>query len=123
MPGPHWLRSKGLAATGPKSILTIGAGVSGLFAGIHGQMYGYQTKLVEKHKIPGGLVTAFRRKSYLVDIGIHWLTGSGPGLHLHPYWNEVGPLAGRKFVPLDRYVVYYRAEGRVVNSYCDGVHV
>jgi phytoene dehydrogenase-like protein len=102
-----------------KSILIIGAGVSGLCAGIYGQMNGYQTRILEKHSIPGGLLTAFRRKGYLVDVCVHWLTGSGPGLHLHRYWNEVGLLAGRTFIPLDRYGVYYARDGRTVNFYCD----
>jgi phytoene dehydrogenase-like protein len=102
-----------------KSIAIIGAGVADLCAGIYGQMNGYQTRIFEKHKIPGGLVTAFRRKGYLVDVCVHWLTGSGPGLHLYRYWNEIGLLTGRKFIPLDRYGVYYAKDGRAVNFYCD----
>lgn len=102
-----------------KSILIIGAGVAGLCAGIYGQMNGYQTLIYEKHKIPGGLVTAFRRKGYLVDVCIHWLTGSGPGIHLHRYWNEVGLLDGRTFLPLESYGVYYSKDGKMVSFYCD----
>jgi phytoene dehydrogenase-like protein len=102
-----------------KSILIIGAGVAGLCAGIYGRMNGYRTLIYEKHKIPGGLVTAFRRKGYLVDICIHWLTGSGPGIHLHRYWNEVGLLQDRKFIPLESYGVYHSSDGQVVNFYCD----
>jgi phytoene dehydrogenase-like protein len=102
-----------------KSIIIVGAGVAGLCTGIYGQMNGYQTQIYEKHKIPGGLVTAFRRKGYLVDLCVHWLTGSGPGIHLHRYWNEVGLLEGRKFLQLDRYGVYHGKDGRVVNFYCD----
>jgi phytoene dehydrogenase-like protein len=82
-------------------------------------MNGYQTHIVEKHKIPGGLVTAFRRKGYLVDVCVHWLTGSGPGIHLHRYWKEIGLLEGRKFIQLDRYGVYYSQDGRRVSFYCD----
>ena len=102
-----------------KSILIIGAGVAGLCAGIYGQMNGYQTRIVEQHKIPGGLVTAYRRKGYLIDLCIHWLAGSGPGLLLHRYWNEVGLLEGREFLQHDRYGVYHAKDGRTVNFYCD----
>ncbi len=87
--------------------------------GIYGQMNGYQTRIFEKHRIPGGLVTAFRRKGYLVDVCIHWLAGSGPGFFMHRYWNEVGLLAGRKFLQHDRYGVYHARDGRTVNFYCD----
>ena len=82
----------------PKSIVIIGAGVAGLCAGIYGQMNSYQTRIVEKHKIPGGLVTAYRRKGYLIDLCIHCLAGSGPGFFMHRYWNEVGLLEGREFL-------------------------
>lgn len=102
-----------------KSILIIGAGVAGLCAGIYGQLNGYQTRLYEQHKIPGGLVTAFRRQGYLVDVCVHWLTGSGPGIHLHRYWNEVGLLEGRKFIALESYGVYHAQDGRRVSFYCD----
>jgi phytoene dehydrogenase-like protein len=102
-----------------KSILIIGAGVAGLCTGIYGQMNGYQTKIVEKHKIPGGLLTGWRRKGYFVDLCIHWLTGSAPGFYMHSYWKEVGLLEGREFLPHDRYGVYHARDGRVVNFYCD----
>jgi phytoene dehydrogenase-like protein len=102
-----------------KSIVIIGAGVAGLCAGIYGQMNGFRTKIVEKHKIPGGLVTAWRRNGYLIDLCVHWLPGSGPGFFLHRYWNEVGLLAGREFLQHDRYGVYHAADGRTVNFYCD----
>ena len=102
-----------------KTILIIGAGVGGLCTGIYGQMNGYQTRIIEKHKIPGGLVTAWRREGYLVDLCIHWLAGSGPGFFLNRYWDEVGLLNGRKFLQHDRYGVYHARDGRKVNFYCD----
>ena len=102
-----------------KSILIIGAGAAGLCTGIYGQMNGYQTKIIEKHKIPGGLVTAYRRKGYLIDLCIHWLAGAGPGFFMHRYWNEVGLLEGRKFLQHDRYGTYHARDGREVNFYCD----
>ena len=89
-----------------KTLLIIGAGAAGLCTGIYGQMNGYQTRIFEKHKIPGGLVTAYRRKGYLVDLCIHWLAGSGPGFFLHRYWDEVGLLEGRTFLQHDRYGVF-----------------
>jgi phytoene dehydrogenase-like protein len=102
-----------------KNILIIGAGVAGLCAGIYGQMNGYQTKIIEKHKIPGGLVTAYRRKGYLIDLCIHWLAGSGQGFFMHRYWNEVGLIEGREFIQHDRYGTYHSKDGRNVDFYCD----
>ena len=62
-----------------KSILIIGAGVAGLCAGIYGQMNGYRTRIVEQHKIPGGLATAYRRKGYLIDLCVHGCPAPGRG--------------------------------------------
>ncbi len=73
-----------------KSILIIGAGVAGLCAGIYGQLNSYRTRIVEQHTIPGGLVTAWKREGYLVDLCVHWLAGSGPGFFMHRYWQTVG---------------------------------
>jgi phytoene dehydrogenase-like protein len=100
-----------------KSIIIIGAGVAGLCAGIYGQMNGYQTCIVESQKIPGGLVTAWKRKGFLIDLCVHWLAGSGPGIHLNRYWNEIGLLEGRKFYQPDRYAVFHGKDGRVFNLY------
>jgi phytoene dehydrogenase-like protein len=87
-----------------KSIIIIGAGVGGLCTGIYGQMNGYQTRIYEKHKIPGGLLTAFRRKGYLVDLCIHWLT---PVREFS--CTDIGMklvVDGREFLQHDRYGVY-----------------
>jgi phytoene dehydrogenase-like protein len=100
-----------------KSIIIIGAGVAGLCTGIYGQMNGYQTRIIEKQRIPGGLVTAWRRKGYLIDLCIHWLAGSGPGIHLHRYWNEIGLLEGRQFIQEDCYAVFRGKDGRTFHIY------
>ena len=38
-----------------KSIIIIGAGISGLSAGCYGQMNGYDTRIFELNTIPGGV--------------------------------------------------------------------
>ena len=42
-------------------IIIIGAGVSGLAAGIYGQKNGYQTEIYEKNPVPGGLCVTWKR--------------------------------------------------------------
>jgi phytoene dehydrogenase-like protein len=44
-----------------KSIIIIGAGISGLSAGCYCQMNGYSTRIVEMHNKPGGLCTDWKR--------------------------------------------------------------
>lgn len=72
-----------------KSVIIVGAGISGLTAGFYAQMNGFQTTIFESHKIPGGLCTAWKRKGYKFDISMHMVTGSASG-PLHQLWMELG---------------------------------
>jgi len=61
--------------------LIIGAGMSGMAAGIRLGMYGKKVCILEKHTIPGGLNSYYKRKSYLLDVGLHALTNFAPKGH------------------------------------------
>lgn len=75
-----------------KKIIVVGAGVSGLSAGVYARRAGFDVKIMEKHIIPGGLSTSWSRKGYLFEGGMHWLTGSSEKLALNTVWHEVGAL-------------------------------
>lgn len=62
-----------------KTISIIGAGVSGLAAGIYGQLNGFDTKIYEMNSRPGGQCTAWDNAGYRFDYGINWLAGSSRG--------------------------------------------
>jgi len=72
-----------------KSIIIVGAGISGLSAGFYARMNGYRTSIFEMNSIPGGLCTAWERKGYTFDISMHMLTGSLSG-PIHRMWKELG---------------------------------
>ena len=74
------------------NILIIGGGVSGLSAGIYAQMLGHSATICEKHSIPGGNLTAWRRNGYTIDNCIHWLTGTNPATETYKMWCELGAL-------------------------------
>ncbi len=76
-----------------KTITIVGAGMAGLSAGCYAQMNGYRTTILERHSVPGGLCTAWKRKGYTFDISMHMLTGSCGG-PFHQMWKELG-VAGR----------------------------
>jgi phytoene dehydrogenase-like protein len=77
-----------------KSIIIIGAGISGLAAGCYGQMNGYKTWIFELHSAPGGLCTAWKRKGYTFDGCIHWLVGNPPAGRRAPRLGRTGSGAG-----------------------------
>lgn len=72
-----------------KSVIIVGAGISGLSAGCYAQMNGFKTTIFESHKIPGGLCTSWKLKGYKFDISMHMVTASHSG-PLHRMWKELG---------------------------------
>ena len=73
-------------------LVVIGAGISGLSAGIYAARVGFDVTIVEQHNIPGGLSTSWSRKGYYFEGGMHWLTGSSPEMPLNKVWKETGAL-------------------------------
>ena len=73
-------------------VVIIGAGISGLSAGIYAARSGFDVTILEQHNIPGGLSTSWSRKGYYFEGGMHWLTGSSPKMPLNKVWREVGAL-------------------------------
>lgn len=72
-----------------KNIIIVGAGIAGLSAGCYACMNGFKASIFEKHSIPGGLCTAWKRKGYTWDISMHLVTNSRKG-PFHPMWEELG---------------------------------
>lgn len=100
-----------------KSIIIIGAGITGLATGCYGQMNGYETQVFELHNLPGGLCTSWQRKGYTFDGCIHWLVGSGKTNDFYKVWSELGAVQGRKFVDHEEYVRVESKDGRFVKIY------
>ena len=73
-------------------VVVIGAGISGLSAGIYAARSGFDVTILEQHNIPGGLSTSWSRKGYYFEGGMHWLTGSSPKMPLNKVWRETGAL-------------------------------
>jgi phytoene dehydrogenase-like protein len=79
-----------------KSVIIVGAGISGLSAGCYAQMNGFKTTVFESNKIPGGLCTAWERKGYKFDTSMHMLTGSSTG-SFNKIWRELGVVKNFRF--------------------------
>lgn len=75
-----------------KKLLIIGGGVSGLSAGIHGRLLGFDTTIVEKNATPGGVSAVWERQGYHLDASMHWLTGTQPGNDTYEMWKTLGVL-------------------------------
>ena len=73
-----------------KKIIIIGAGVSGLTAGIYALQRGFDVTILEKNPIVGGLCTGWYRQGRHIDGCIHWLTGTKEDTILNDMWKNVG---------------------------------
>lgn len=81
--------------------IIIGAGMGGLSAASFLAKYNKKVLVLEKHNIPGGLVTSFRRKGVSFDLGIHGLYELKEGQAIPQFlefWNapqvDAVPLSG-----------------------------
>ena len=59
--------------------IIIGGGLGGLTAGATLSRFGKKVLLLEQHYVPGGCATCFKRKSYVMEVGLHEMDG------LHDY--------------------------------------
>ena len=100
-------------------IIIIGAGVAGLSAGIYARRCGFDVTILEQHTIPGGMCTSWRRKGYLFEGGIHWLTGSSPKTQLYELWRDVGALGDNIKVRYDEPFRSMEWNGKTVCLYRD----
>lgn len=69
-------------------IVIVGAGVSGLSAGIFALKAGYEVEIYEKNNVAGGCCSSWKRGDFTIDNCIHWLTGTKKGTPQYNVWKE-----------------------------------
>lgn len=99
-----------------KSIIIIGAGLAGLAAGSYARMNGYSTRIFEMHGIPGGLCTSWKRKDYIFDGCIHYLSGSRFGV-FRRFYEELGAIQGREIVDHEELMHVEASNGKTWRVY------
>ncbi|MBQ9730278.1 MAG: NAD(P)/FAD-dependent oxidoreductase [Clostridia bacterium] len=77
-------------------VLIVGAGVSGLSAGIYARLCGHETVICERQAVAGGNLMGWKRGGYEIDNCIHWLTGTNRKSGGYKIWKELGALGGVK---------------------------
>jgi phytoene dehydrogenase-like protein/ferredoxin-NADP reductase len=55
--------------------IIVGGGLGGLTAGAILSKFGKKVLLLEQHYIPGGCATSFKRKDFVMEVGLHELDG------------------------------------------------
>jgi phytoene dehydrogenase-like protein len=100
-----------------KKVIVVGAGIAGLTAAIYAQRSGFEVTLCEQHSIPGGMCTSWKRKGYLFEGAVHWLTGSSPQTELYQVWEETGALGDKVKIFLDNIFYSIEWEGKTFSLY------
>jgi phytoene dehydrogenase-like protein len=101
-----------------ESIIMIGAGMGGMAAGIYGQLNGFQTRIFERHLLPGGQCASWQRQGYTFDVCIHHLFGCAEGSKINQLWSELGAMP-RQLAYFKECVSVVSPEGKVFNDYYD----
>ncbi|MGP4002413.1 phytoene desaturase family protein [Streptomyces sp. 8N706] len=117
-PGPDWsIRDR--TPGGSPRVIIIGAGVSGMATGCYAQMSGMETRILEKHVLPGGCCTAWSREGFIFDYCIEWLIGTGAGNDANQVWRELGALDGKTMTNFEMFNRVVDENGRSVTFYND----
>lgn len=95
-----------------KSIIIVGAGLSGLATGCYGQMNGYKTRIFEYHTKSGGVCTSWKRKGYTFDYALHNLFGIIPGSADNKVWKELNALQGLTTLSFSEFVQVEDTNGK-----------
>jgi len=101
------------------TIIIIGGGIAGLSAGCYARMNGYQTRIFERHTLPGGLCTSWYRDGFTFDGCIQWLVGSRPGTPMNRMWRELGATGNQAIVDHEEYTRLQDRDGRLFVVYTD----
>lgn len=80
---------------------------------------GFDVTIVEKHAIPGGVCTSWRRKGYLFEGAIHWLSGTSPSSTVNKFWRETGALSDEIPIYSSDPYLYINYEGADLLLYRD----
>ncbi|MFF3767688.1 phytoene desaturase family protein [Streptomyces sp. NPDC001922] len=116
--GTDWT-TRNASSGGRPRVLVIGAGVSGMATGCYAQMSGMETRILEKHVLPGGCCTAWARDGFIFDYCIEWLIGTCAGNEAHQIWRELGALDGKTVTNFDMFNRVVDEAGRSVTFYND----
>lgn len=104
-----------------KKIIIIGAGISGLSAGIYARKNGYETSIYESHYLPGGMCTSWRRKGFTFEGCLHYvqLVGVSPQHIFYSLWKELGVVPETKMIHHNVFHTFRDKSGRTLNMYMD----
>lgn len=95
-----------------KKVIIIGAGLTGLSAGIHLQKKGINTEVFEISGSAGGVCIAWERQGFRFDSCIHWMVGTAPDNSFNDLYREVDALTADSEI-YNEESLKYETDGKV----------
>lgn len=102
-----------------KKLIIIGAGISGMTAGIYALENGYDVTIYERHSIVGGQCTGWNRKGAYIDGCAHWIVGTNPQSDFYPIWRHIGAFDSNTTIFETEYFTKFDINGEIVTFYAD----
>ena len=102
-----------------KKIVIIGAGISGMTAGIFALDNGFDVEIYEKHIIAGGQCTGWNRNNVYIDGCAHWIVGTNPNSDFHKLWLHLGAFNKDTKIHQTEYFNKVDINGKIVTLYSD----
>lgn len=85
-------------------VIVLGSGIGGLTCASRLSNLGFKVGVFEKHYIPGGYATNFKRRGYNFDVSLHGIGALDEGGNTHNILNHCGVL--NKITPIKNDIAY-----------------
>jgi all-trans-retinol 13,14-reductase len=90
--------------------IIIGSGLGGLSCGAYLAKNGWKVLVLEKHSLPGGYATSFKRGGFTFDAALHMINGVGKGQNMYKFLEWCGVGDKIEFLKL-KYFMRFISEG------------
>lgn len=95
-------------------IIIIGAGLGGLTAGAKLAKEGRKVLLLEQHDRPGGCASTFRRKDFILEVGLHEMDGLHPRDLKNRIFRDLGILEKVDFLEVPEFYRFVNGRQDIV---------
>jgi phytoene dehydrogenase-like protein len=103
----------------PVDVAVVGAGIAGLSTAVYARRAGLSVRVFERHFIPGGLCTSWKRRGHVFDYCVHYFFGTRKEHAMYEMWKTLGVIDSVEFQHMDAFGCYRAADGRVLTLYTD----
>lgn len=102
-----------------KKIVIVGAGISGMTAGIYALDNDFEVEIYEKHFVAGGQCTGWNRNNVYIDGCAHWIVGTNKNSEFHDIWLHLGAFNQNTKIYPTEYFNKVDVNGKIVTLYSD----